>query len=177
MCCHTAHISEFKHKYSWCSFKEWGMGICSLELSFWALRFRWIQMQVMAKEWVDWGLLMSGTGIHCRGRDNNQSDGTANNYIRYGKTCEAKIFSTKILKQKRQKLFLADVHLFFWIKQVKKLHDRQEVSQGILLYASWYELQQDPHEVVSPFNKTSTCKLKRKTNSTAKLYELIIHLL
>ena len=50
--------------YSWWSFREWGIGICSLELSFWAFLLRWIQMQVMAKAWVDWGLLMSGTGIN-----------------------------------------------------------------------------------------------------------------
>lgn len=31
---------------------------------------------------------------------------------------------------------LADVHLFFRVKQVKQLHDRQKVCQGVLLNAS-----------------------------------------
>lgn len=52
-------------------------------------------------------------------------------------------------------------YLFFWIQQVEKLHDRQEVSQGVLLNASWYELQQDPHQVVSSFDETSARELDR----------------
>lgn len=35
-----------------------------------------------------------------------------------------------------QDQLLAEVHLFFWVKQVKKLHDGQEVGQGVLLNAS-----------------------------------------
>lgn len=52
-------------------------------------------------------------------------------------------------------------YLFFWIQQVEKLHDGQEVSQGVLLNASRYELQQDPHQVVSAFDETSARKLDK----------------
>lgn len=61
---------------------------------------------------------------------------------------------------------LADVHLFFWVKQIKQLHDRQKVCQGVLLNASRNELQQDPHQVVPPFIEPSSCKLKRKKSRT-----------
>lgn len=35
---------------------------------------------------------------------------------------------------------LADVHLFLRVKQVKQLHHRQKICQGVFLNASWYEL-------------------------------------
>lgn len=41
-------------------------------------------MQVMAKEWVDWGLLMSGTGIHWSGRGNtSKNEGTDEKTLNY----------------------------------------------------------------------------------------------
>lgn len=59
-------LNKTPQTHSWWSLREWGMGICNLELSLWAFRFRWIQIQVIANACVDWGLLMSGTGMHWR---------------------------------------------------------------------------------------------------------------
>lgn len=60
----------------------------------------------------------------------------------------------------------ADVYLFFWVKQVEKLHDGQEIRQGVLLNAPGYELQQDPHQVVPPFYQTPTGELQRQRTPT-----------
>lgn len=139
------------------------MGICSLELSFWAFRFRWIQMQVMAKEWVDWGLVMSGTGIHWK-KDKFRTTLMSQNTYKEDISTKTSWWNARDSS--------ADVHLFFWVKQIKQLHDRQKVCQGILLNASRNELQQDPHQVVPPFIEPSSCKLKRKKSRTQHNYNL-----
>lgn len=54
------------------------------------------------------------------------------------------------------------IHLFLRIKQVKQLHDGQEVSQSVLLNAAGDELQQHPHQVIPSLDQTPTGQLFRR---------------
>lgn len=70
----------------------------------------------------------------------------------------------------KTKLLISDTYFFLRIQEVKQLHNWEEVSQCILLDAARDELEQHPHQVVSPLNETTACQLSKTLSNRQILH-------